>query len=99
MSRKRKRPASLIREAGRCSMWRWERGLRSGGGSAALRLGGDGEVDVLIAGHGDRIHDLFEDLELDVLVRLDDGDPVEVLRGVEELVVVLQGHQLVVQLG
>src|SRR6185312_10171239 len=66
---------------------------------AALGLGGDREVHVLVTGHGRRVHDLFEHLELDVLVRLDDGDPVEVLAGVKQLVVVLQGHQLVVKVG
>src|SRR5258708_40337422 len=42
-------------------------------GPAAARFGCDGEVDVLVTGHRDRVHDLLHGLELDVLVRLDDG--------------------------
>src|SRR5690242_13938001 len=47
--------------------------------SATLRLELHGEVDVVVAGGGRRIHDLLERLELDALVGLDDRDAVELL--------------------
>src|SRR6188508_2197839 len=50
---------STCRQTGRSVRWGGGALLRRGG-SAALGLRGDGEVDVLISGNGDRIHDLFQ---------------------------------------
>src|SRR5690242_19250073 len=51
------------------------RGKEESGGpaglAAALRLRLHGKVEVLIPGHGGRVHHLLQDLEVDVLVRLD----------------------------
>src|SRR6185437_8434345 len=71
--------------------------LRCGGPAAGL-LGVDREVDVLVTGHGARVHDIFQHLELDALVRLDYGDPDELLGSVYQLVVVRQCDQLVFQI-
>src|SRR5437870_4410331 len=68
------------------------------GSAASLHLGLHGEVDVVVTRRGRRIHDLLERLEFDALVGLDDGQSIERLGRMQELVVVLEGDELIVQL-
>src|SRR5215831_14359251 len=56
------------------------------------------EIEVVVPGDCCRVHHLFQNLEVDVLVCLNDGRSVEGLVRVNHLVVVLQGDEVVVQL-
>src|SRR4051794_33894702 len=95
---KSKRPVSDVGRPAAPVRWVRALWLRRGGCTATLDLRDDGEVEVLVTGDRDRVHDLLQDLELDVLVRLDDRDAVELLGRVKQLVVVLQRDELVVKL-